>query len=62
MDVRELVSDDNWTVGVVDGQPEVLVNTAGLMEMVKKSPLGEDRAKQALIENGMVPPDFFDAL
>lgn len=29
-----------WNIAIIDGQPEVVVDMAGLAEMVKGSPLG----------------------
>ncbi|WP_257477628.1 hypothetical protein [Acidipropionibacterium jensenii] len=38
-----VVSPVNWTVAVIDGQPEEVVNLAGMAQMVRSAPIGQRR-------------------
>jgi hypothetical protein len=51
------VTDPNWNVAIVDGQPEQVVNTAGLAALVRMSPLGVNEAMRRL--QGTIPAEAF---
>ncbi|MDN5977988.1 hypothetical protein [Acidipropionibacterium jensenii] len=43
-----VVSPENWTVAVIDGQPKEIVNLAGTAQMVRNAPIGQRRALRRL--------------
>lgn len=42
------MSAENWNVAIIDGQPQEIVNTAGLAELVRMSPLGVNEAMRRM--------------
>jgi len=42
------MSTENWNVAIIDGQPQEIVNTAGMAELVRMSPLGVNEAMRRL--------------
>lgn len=55
-----VVSPANWTVAVIDGQPEEVVNLAGMAEMVRSAPIGRRKAMRNL--RGRLPADIYRRL
>ena len=43
----------------VDGQPEIVVNAAAVRALMRQSPLGEQVARQRLLDAGF-PPHMLD--
>lgn len=52
-DLFRVVDPENWDIFVNDGEPVEYVNLRGLAQLVNSSPLGIDRAMQALTARGM---------
>lgn len=55
-----VVSPANWTVSVIDGQPEEVVNLAGMAEMVRSAPMGRRKAMRNL--KARMPADIYRRL
>lgn len=52
-DLFSVVDPESWDVFITDSEPVEYVNLKGLAQLVKGSPLGVDRAMQALQDKGM---------
>ena len=49
----------DWNIAVINGQPEIVLNTAMVRALVRSSPLGEEVARRNLIAAGF-PAELLD--